>query len=131
VVLAFIPLMQGGGQDAIIGQWIALASAETDSGRRADFGGLALVFAEAAGCAAAWKKALEGWNVVQSQQVLEWQAQAGARILLTVLESRFGSLPTELTAAIRGTVDGEVLNRWAVLAGSAPSLDQFRQDAGV
>jgi hypothetical protein len=38
VVLGFIPLMQGGGEDAIIGQWIALASAETDAGRRADHG---------------------------------------------------------------------------------------------
>jgi hypothetical protein len=75
-LLPWIPLLHGGAEAGIIAQWKDLAAAEPDMRRRADYGGLALVFAELAGCWLAWKRALEGWNVEVSQQVLEWQAQA-------------------------------------------------------
>jgi hypothetical protein len=75
-ILPWIPLMHGGGEAAIIAQWKRVAEAEPDARRRADYGGLALVFAELAACRLEWKSALEGWNVEQSVQVLEWQAQA-------------------------------------------------------
>src|SRR5437660_185899 len=45
--------------------------AKLDARRRADYGGLALVFAEAAGRLPAWKEAVKEWNRVESQQVLE------------------------------------------------------------
>jgi len=75
-ILPFIPLMHGGGEAAIIAQWKRLAEAEPDPRRRADYGSLALVFSELTGCQPQWKSALEGWNMEQSAQVLEWQAQA-------------------------------------------------------
>ena len=81
VVLPLIPLMRGGGEAGIMAEWLTRASAEPDPRRRADYGGLALVFAEAADRHETWAKALEGWNVIQSKQVAEWQAQAREKAL--------------------------------------------------
>jgi hypothetical protein len=86
---------------------------------------------------------LKGWNVIQSPQILEWQAQArdegrkeGARearkeMLIDVLEGKFAPLPSSIVEAIRKTTDDALLKRWAVFAGRATSLDQFKQDAGL
>ncbi len=135
VVLPLIPLMQRGGEAGIIVDWVTRASAEPDARRRADLGGLALVFAEAAGCAAAWKKALEGWNVIQSKQVLEWQEQARteahARDVLDVLQERIGVLPHTVVDQVRGVLDVAVLQRWLRLAARATTLDQFLRDSGL
>src|SRR5437773_5707723 len=100
----------------MIERWKDLAQAELEARRRADYAGLALVFAELTDCRPAWKQALEGWNVEQSQQVLEWQAEAEQRgrglgkaegkgdALLQLLELRFPpALPAELATAIRTT----------------------------
>ncbi len=66
VALPLIPLMQGGGEPVNIAKWLELAGAEPDARRRGDYGGLALVLAEAGGCSDAWKGALKEWNVIQS-----------------------------------------------------------------
>ena len=78
-VLPWIPLMQGADEAGIIQQWKTLAAQEPDSRSRSDYGGLALVFAEAAKRWPIWKEALKEWNMVESQQVLEWMAQGEAR----------------------------------------------------
>jgi hypothetical protein len=44
-LLAWIPLMQGGGEAVNVQQWLEVARQEPDSRRRSDYGGLALVFA--------------------------------------------------------------------------------------
>ena len=80
VILPWIVLMNGGGEDVIMARWLSVAAAEPDEQRRGDHGGLALVFAELTPHAAAWKQALKGWNVIQSPQILEWQAQARAEL---------------------------------------------------
>ncbi|HEY7426781.1 MAG TPA: hypothetical protein VH682_21270 [Gemmataceae bacterium] len=151
-LLPWIPLMQGGEEASIIQRWIELASQETDSRRRGDYGGLALVFAEAAKRLPMWKDALKEWNVIESQQVLEWinmgraegeaKGEARGRIegkvegeiesLLRVLARRFppGATP-EMEVAIRGTVDLECLGSWLDLAVTTLSLDAFRQAAGL
>jgi hypothetical protein len=136
VVLPLIPLMQGGGEAGIIQEWLRLASAEPDGRRRADYGGLALVFAEAAGCREAWKHALTEWNMIQSQQVLEWQAEARVEgrvkgiteVLLEMLEAKFGGVPAELATTIQATTDVNRLKAWVIQAGKATTLDQFRHD---
>ncbi|MHB1423308.1 MAG: hypothetical protein ACYC3I_08960 [Gemmataceae bacterium] len=63
--------MHGGAEAGIIQRWIELASQEPDSRRRGDYGGVTLVFAEAAKRLPVWKEALKEWNVIESQQVLE------------------------------------------------------------
>jgi hypothetical protein len=117
VVLALIPLMQGGDNPTIIQQWLSLASSDPNAKRRSDHGALASIFAEAAGCGDVWKQALKGWNMIQSPQVLEWQAEARAEgeakgkaegkaeAILRLLQLRFGNLPPELVAAVRATTD--------------------------
>ncbi len=123
--------MQRGGEAGIIADWVARASAELDARRGADLGGLALVFAEAAGCAEAWQKALEGWNMIQSKQVLEWQAQTRVADLLEVLKERVGPLPNAVVEQVREVRDHALLQRWLKLAARATTLDQFLQDSGV
>lgn len=139
-LLLWIPLMHGGGVVGIIQQWLELARQETDSRRRSDYGGLALVFAEASGRPPVWKEALKGWNMRDSQQVLEWIAMGrsegkieGERdALLRLLEKRFSpGAPAEVISAIRGTEDLEQLRHWVDSACSADSLDASRQAAGL
>src|SRR5205823_4017596 len=73
-LLPWIPLMQEGEKQNIIDEWKSLAQGETSPRRRADYAGLALVFSELTSCHEIWNQALEGWNMEQSLQVLEWQA---------------------------------------------------------
>jgi len=143
-LLPWLPLMHGGDETGIIQRWIELASQEIDSRRRGDYGGLALVFAEAAKRLPIWKDALKEWNVIESQQVLEWMAmgevkgeargevKGEVKALLLVLASRFppGATP-EMEAAIRATADLGRLESWLDLAAKSSSLDAFRQAAGL
>ncbi len=143
-ILPWIPLMQGGAETSMIERWKELALTEADSRRRSDYAGLALVFADLAKCRDVWKQALEGWNMEQSQQVLEWQAEAEKRgwvrgraegraegqanALETVLRARFGQeLPAELKALIENTSDASVLNGWLEAVMNTSSLDEFQR----
>jgi hypothetical protein len=75
--------------------------------------------------------------MIQSQQVLEWQAEAHAQgraegqaqALLKVLETKFSAVPAEVASAIRATTDADRLQGWIVVAVKAASLEQFRYDA--
>jgi hypothetical protein len=62
-LLPWIPPMRGRAEAGIIEQWKQLALSEPDARRRADYCGLALVFAELTDCRPQWKRALERWNV--------------------------------------------------------------------
>jgi hypothetical protein len=139
-ILPFIPLMRGGADAGIIEQWKEIAQADPDARKRADYAGLALVFAELTDCQPIWKRALEGWNVEQSMQVLEWQAQAERRgvargraeSLLDVLHERLRSrVPPDVEVAIRTTTDVHQLARWLHAALVASSLTEFRRLAGL
>ena len=65
-ILAFIPLMQGGGEDGIIQRWLELAGKEPDHRKRGQLGYLALVMAELKPWFGEWKKALKEWNMRES-----------------------------------------------------------------
>jgi hypothetical protein len=143
-LLPWIPLMRGGEEPGIIQRWIELASQETDSRRRGDYGGLALVFAEAAKRLPIWKDALKGWNVIESQQVLEWinmgraegeikgEVKFGIDSLLDVLATRFPpGAPADLETAIRASTNRDQLHGWLLNAVKADSLDAFRQATGL
>src|SRR4051812_8942355 len=62
LALAWLPLMQRGAEEGIITRWLELAREEPDREKRQALG-LALVFAEKAGCGQVWQAALEAWNV--------------------------------------------------------------------
>jgi hypothetical protein len=78
-LLPWIPLMLGGDNADTIDRWKALAEAEPDRRRKGEFAGLALVFADKAGCKELWQEKLEGWNVEESTVVKEWIALGEAR----------------------------------------------------
>jgi hypothetical protein len=138
-ILPWIPLMHGAGAAAIMEQWKQLAGAEPGSKMQADYAGLALVFAELAGIRVEWKRALEGWNVRQSQQVLEWQEEARREALakgqletkratvLRAVQVRLQSpVPADLVARVEAMTSLEELDRWFDAALTAASLDDFR-----
>jgi hypothetical protein len=142
LVLAWLPLMRNGSELAIIQRWLELARQETDKEKREALG-LALVFAEKAGCGAAWREALKGWDVMESQVVREWTAQARAEgeakgkaegkaeALLQVLQRRFKAVPDDLRSAIQAVQGPDRLTAWIDLAFESRSLRQFRHKAGL
>jgi hypothetical protein len=90
---------------------------------------------ELTGGRAVWKRALEGWNMRESQQVLEWQAEARAEAwkagqtdaLLRVLRLQFGSpLPDELVAEVKALTEEADLSRWFEAAVKSRTLEQFQ-----
>jgi hypothetical protein len=109
-VLPWIPLMTGGDDAGIIERWKELAATEPNSRRRADYGALALVFAEAADRQTVWRQALEGWNMIESKQVLEWQNETSRKHLRELLKERFGTIPQSVQQRIDATTDPDRLS---------------------
>jgi hypothetical protein len=71
------------------------------------------------------------WGEALAQGRAQGQALGRAEALLTVLEERFGPLPADLAAAVRGTADPARLRGWVLLAVPAADLAAFRAVAGV
>src|SRR5262249_28747416 len=71
-LLAWIPLMHGGNEDAIIDRWLAIASAEPSLKKRGDYA-LATVFAQAVGTQEKWKSKLEGLTMNDTPMVKQWK----------------------------------------------------------
>ena len=130
-VLPWLPLMTGGAEPGIIERWKKLAEDEPNHRQKAIYASLALTFASAAGRETIWKKALEGWNVIESSVVNEWKAEQAAVMLVAVLETKFGTVPPELDATIRKTMDPKKLQTWNTQAATAATLDEFRAAAGL
>ena len=135
-VLPWIPLMRGGGEDGIIAAWRRLALEEPSSQRRSEYGGLALVFADLAERRQAWDQALKGWNMRESQVVLEWQREAeierSHKLILRLLELRHRqAVPPDLVTTVNASHDLEELSRWFDLAVTADSLEAFRNALAV
>jgi hypothetical protein len=112
-------------------EWKRLADLEPDQQVRLAYAGDALVFAELPGVLVQWKQALEGWNVLVSQQVLEWQAIAEVKTqranLLRALEKRCKApVPSDLAEAIQATQDMSLLLQWFDAALEANTFDDYR-----
>lgn len=130
-LLPWIALMHGGDDPIIISQWREAAQGEPDALLRAQYGALALTFADLGGRASIWKRELEGWNMGESRVINEWRAEgrlAGERLALKrFLQGRFRlPLPGDLQTAIDGQTDLAVLARWIDAAAIVSSLDDFR-----
>ncbi|MDY3560296.1 hypothetical protein R5W23_001525 [Gemmata sp. JC673] len=146
-LLPWLPLMTGGDDAVIIDRWKVLAEGEPDRRARGTYGGLALVFAAAAGRREVWEKALEGWNVIESPVVNEWialgkakgvaegraegRAEQAVLMLLNVLAAKFGSTPAEVEAAVRSCADLVKLQVWTTQAATAATLAEFRTTTGL
>jgi hypothetical protein len=129
------PPLRGAAEAVNLTEWQRVASQEPDSQSPSDFGVLALVFAELAGTAAVWRKALKWWNMRESPQVLEWQAEARAEARLETrveylrraIRLRFGKpVPADLENQLAAIKNEAELDRWFDASQTAPSLDAFR-----
>jgi hypothetical protein len=136
-MLAFVPAMQNGGEAAIITTWLDLVRREPDPRRRGVLT-LAVVFAGLTDCDDVWRKALEGFDVMESKIVNEWKAEAerkGERLakvemILRLVQKRYGEVPEELGKAIRACDDKAKFDAWLDATVTASSLDDFRRLAG-
>jgi hypothetical protein len=108
---------------------------QSDKHSRPDVVALALGFAELAGTAAVWRKALKAWNMKESPQVLEWQAEAraearlekGAEDVRQAIRLRFGMpMPADLQDQLATLKNEADLKRWFDAAVTATSFDTFR-----
>jgi hypothetical protein len=138
-VLPWVPVLQDAAEAANMAEWKRLAAQEADSRNRSDFAALAAEFAELAGTAALWRKALKGWNMRESPQVLEWQREARtearteARLetrreyVERAVRLRFGRpVPADLADQLAGIKSAAELDRWFDASQTAHSLDAFR-----
>jgi hypothetical protein len=122
-------------EPANIAEWKRLAAEEPDSRSRSELGAVALVFAVLPGTDSVWRKAFEGWNMIECSIVNEWQDQARkeARIetrmedLRRAIHLRFGMpVPADLEDQLAAIKSKAELNRWFDAAVTAPSLNAFR-----
>ncbi len=130
-VLPWVALMNGSGSPAVIEEWKRLADLEPNPQVRLEYAGDALVFAELPGVRNEWKQALEGWNVLVSQQVMEWQAIGAFKqqkaLLLRALEKRCKApVPNDLKTSIQATEDLSLLENWFDAAIEVSNFDDFR-----
>lgn len=130
-LLSWIPLMRGGDRPEVITIWKELADLEAESQRRTTYAGLALVFADLAGCVSVWKQGLEGWNMRKSVVVEEWREEGRIEafrfLVLRRLQQRFPDATSpEITAAVQTQTNPDELIRWLDLIDNAASLEAFR-----
>jgi hypothetical protein len=134
-LLFWIALMAGGGGEPVIRRWReVVAAAIPDRRARGNLAGIALVFADLAGCRGEWKRGLEGFEMTESQVVNEWihqgeakgRVEAARQFVLDVLEVRFPRLaPEDVKQLIRQQDSLEVLQDWHREALQAFTLEQF------
>jgi hypothetical protein len=130
-MLFWVPLMAGGGEEATIARWKELTSSRIDDrSRRGDLAGIAMIFAELAGRAIVWKRALEGFEMTESQVVKEWMSQGELKnqrqLLLRLLNKRFpGAVPADVSKLINEQESFDLLNHWFDAAASANSFQDF------
>jgi hypothetical protein len=133
-LLFWIPLMQGGGEVAIIARWRELASGVLDPRARGDLAFVALEFAQLTTRFLAWEKGLEGWDMTESIIATRLKEQArreGSLVtrredLLRLTQGRFpGAIPAEVMDLIRRQDSEQLLEEWFQAAIDAPSAAEF------
>lgn len=63
--------------------------------------------------------------MIESPVIQELLAKTKQDVIVEVLEARFGTLPSDLTASLRAIQDGQRLGELARLAGICPDLQAF------
>ena len=142
-MLAFVPLMQGAGEAAIIDRWVRAASALPNEVMRRELAALGAVFATLVKRVDQWKPA---WRAVTMQQTSEFldefrdmgrvegrvegrdmgRVEGRAESILDFLDARFGPPPPEVAVAVRAVADPARLRELTAAAARVASLDEFR-----
>jgi hypothetical protein len=133
-VLIWVVLMQGGGEPQNIDRWKRLVEREPDAEMRAKFRAFALVFAELIPELVHWQRALEGWQLRESQYLKSFEDRGEQRgeartrraDLIRVLQFNLKTpAPEPIRLAIEGTNDLGILDRWFDEALKAASWVEF------
>jgi hypothetical protein len=132
--------MRGGGDEGIIEEWQRQASLERNANWRADYGAIALTFADLAKRKGVWQNGLEGWNVRESKFLAGWEKQgmnkgelkARRKDVLRAVQLRLQNpVLIDLVNAINASDDLEELERWFDLSLTANTIAEFRANAGI
>jgi hypothetical protein len=135
-LLPWVPLMRGGGEPEVMERWKQLGHREPSAERRGLYRDLALIFAELSKKLVLWQKALEGWEMVESQLILGWLKQgneqgrvenARANVLQVIAVRLEDPVPEDLMLAIEGTNDPSILSEWLVVAATSKSIGELRK----
>jgi len=134
-LLPWISLMTGADNPVLVDRWKRLAEGEPDSRRKAEFGVVALIFAEKAGRKELWQEKLKGWNVEESTVAEDFiklgeargEAKGEARgevrgeargrieearsVVFRIGVKRFGPVPSAIQSALHTISDRERLER--------------------
>jgi hypothetical protein len=134
-LLYWVPLMQGAEQPEMVADWRAvLESLPLTPTQRGNLQGIALVFAELAGCFLVWERGLQELDMTESAIVNRWMSQGESRgqlknqrqNLLAVLRSKFGAqLTPDLERLVQQQDDYALLQTWFYSALDAGTYDQF------
>ncbi len=136
-ILAWVPLMRGGGDEAVVKRWLEVCGDEPSEQRRMDYANLARVFAERAGRLDVWKKALEGWQMWKSKVIQEWRdegwklgrdegrVQGQRDLLVKMVKLKYPNLPGELLARIEKSDDPAALEAWSAALLTRPDQTAF------
>ena len=130
-LLAWIPLMRGGGQKDIIERWQRQVEKLPNPDRRSEMTILTASFAHLGRQKPAWSKTLEIMMKRLTSPVLDrFRAEGRADAIVNFLAARFGPVSDGLSTQIRSAAPAR-LGEWIRLAARAGSLDEFRQQAGL
>lgn len=134
-MLFWVPLMAGGGEEAVITRWKEVVPATgTDRRMRGNLAGIALMFAELAGTGLAWKQGLEDWEMTESQVVNGWIAKGREQaelkdardFLIRLLRGRFGgAVPDDVLNTINMQPSPQMLKDWFDAAVTVSSMQEF------
>lgn len=130
-LLAWIPLMAGGGDPAAINAWLVEILQVPDAETRRNLAVYAATFAELTPAQPSWAQALERYGMMESilfNRVRKDEKVRNAReFLLEAIAVRLSSpVPDDLRLAIEGTNDQETLGRWYRVALTCPTVDDLR-----
>lgn len=134
-MLPWVPLMRGGGEAGLIARWKQLAEQKVDAAKRANYRDAALVFAEKVREQVNWLRALEGWEMSESQYIKTFVLRgreegvviARRSDLLKAVRLRLQDpVPEPIRLAVEGTNDPDTLDRWFEVAITAGSLAELR-----
>jgi hypothetical protein len=133
-ILFWIPLMTGADDPSVLTRWQGQVERVENVRVRGDLVRIALVFAELAGRLIVWSDAIKEWNMIESQLVWEWTADARRESelatrredLLLTLRARFRDpLPEEVVVLINRQDSHELLRDWFSAALRTSTLEEF------
>jgi len=111
-LLPWVALMTGAGEVDTVERWKRLADAEPQHRTRATYGGLARVFADAAGRHQLWSDSLKRWNMRESLSVNEWiqegRVEGRLELLEAMLTTKFGPLSPQTMGRLRELPDDQL-----------------------